>query len=130
MNDNLNKLKNDILQDGVIDPDEVLKLKNVLYADGVIDKEEAELLFELNDATADKNNCSEWADFFCEAISDYVLADEESPGIVDESEAEYLIKKIEGDDQIDDIEKQLLQTIKRKAKNIHETLAKFIDSSC
>ncbi|MCF0245190.1 MAG: TerB family tellurite resistance protein, partial [Bacteroidaceae bacterium] len=77
---NLQELKADLLADGIIDAAEVEKIKEILYADGVIDKEEADFLFELNDAVTGKDNDSSWETFFIQAIADFLLKDEVSPG--------------------------------------------------
>ena len=118
----LNELKQSILEDGVIDAQEVDLLKEVLYADGVIDKEEAEFLFELNDAVSGKENDASWEAFFVNAISDFLLEDETSPGEIDEEEASWLLEKIQGDGQLDKIERALLDNLKKKSKNFPKIL--------
>jgi hypothetical protein len=117
---------NDILQDGVIDNAEVAALKARLYADGKIDTEEAEALFEINDAVKGKSNSADWVKFFADAISDYLLQDDKSPGEVDENEAKWLIAKLEGDGEIDANEKVLLKTLKEKAKSLPTSLREKI----
>ena len=124
---NLEKLKIEILEDGIIDKEEVIKLEKLLYEDGVIDREEADFLFELNDATTGNANDPSWATFFVKAISDHVLKDEESPGEIDADEAKWLIGKIEGDGQVDEIESNLLSAIKKDAKEIDASLKAFMD---
>ena len=118
----LNKLKKSILADGVIDKDEVKQLQEVLYADGVIDKEEAEFLFELNDAVSGKDNDPAWEELFVNAISAFLLEDESSPGEIDDEEAKWLLAKIQGDGQLDQIEKALLANLKAKAKTFPKIL--------
>jgi len=111
----LKKFAAQILEDGVIDADEVTKIRQRLYADGVIDREEAEFLFTLNDSVTGKDNDPGWKDLFVEALCDFVLKDETSPGVVDEEEAEYLIDKIKGDRQVDATELALLVAICERA---------------
>ena len=113
---NLSELKKSILADGVIDEAEVKELREVLYADGTIDKEEAEFLFELNDAVSGKDNTPEWEKLFIEAITSFLLEDEVSPGEIDDEEAKWLLAKIQGDGQLDKIEKALIDNLKKKAK--------------
>jgi hypothetical protein len=113
---NLDQLKKELLADGIIDANEVKELKEILYADGVIDTEEANLLFEINDAVSGKENDSTWESLFIEAITNYLLEDEDSPGEIDKEEAEWLFEKVSGDGQIDGIEKNLLLNLKSKAK--------------
>jgi len=111
-----------ILEDGVIDDAEVEQLKKRLYADGVIDKEEAESLFTINDAAKGKNNSASWTGLFAEAICDFLLKDEISPGVVDADEAAWLIEKLEGDGEIDANEKFFLKSLKEKAKELAPNL--------
>lgn len=118
----LSELKKSILEDGMIDVQEVKQLQEALYADGVIDKEEAEFLFELNDAISGKENDPSWQVFFVNAISDFLLEDETSPGEIDEEEAKWLLEKIQGDGQLDKIEKALLNNLKEKSKNFPDIL--------
>ena len=118
----LSELKKSILADGVIDKDEVKQLQEVLYADGVIDKEEAEFLFELNDAVSGKDNDPAWEELFINAISAFLLEDETSPGEIDDEEAKWLLAKIQGDGQLDQIEKALLANLKAKAKTFPKIL--------
>ncbi|MDR1964370.1 MAG: TerB family tellurite resistance protein [Planctomycetaceae bacterium] len=105
-----------ILADGVIDDAEVAELRKRLYADSKIDKEEAEALFEINDAVKGKANSAAWTTLFVDAIADFLLKDETSPGVVDEAEGEWLFKKLSADGEIDANEKALLKTLKDKAK--------------
>ncbi len=71
-------LGNIALVPGMLDDPEVALLRRVLYAKAAgrseaIGREEAELLFDLNDATATANNSSAWSALFVNAISNYLL---------------------------------------------------------
>ena len=118
----LSELKKSILADGVIDEAEVEQLREVLFADGKIDKEEAEFLFELNDAVSGNDNSPAWEELFIEAITSFLLEDEASPGEIDDEEAKWLLARIQGDGQVDGIEKALLENLKAKAKAFPEIL--------
>ena len=123
---NLDELKKDLLSDGIIDLEEVETIKHIIYEDGKIDREEANFLFELNDAVTGKDNAPEWKELFIDAITAYVREDEMSPDVIDEDEADYLYEQINGDGQIDDTERALLENIKAKAKNFPEKLASLL----
>ena len=123
---NLDELKKDLLSDGIIDLEEVETIKHIIYEDGKIDREEANFLFELNDAVTGKDNAPEWKELFIDSITAYVLEDEKSPDVIDEDEADYLYEQINGDGQIDDTERALLENIKAKAKNFPEKLASLL----
>lgn len=122
----LEQLKNELLADGIIDAAEVKELKEILYADGVIDIEEAEFLFEINDAVSGNANDGSWQTLFIDAITSYLLDDENSPGEIDLEEGEWLFEKINGDGQIDEIEKNLLINIKCKAKSFPSNLESLL----
>lgn len=122
----LNTLKASILEDGKIDASEVAQLKQAIYADGKIDREEADLLFYLNDACSGANNDPSWESFFIDAICDYLLKDEETPGEVDEQEGKWLLDKIQGDGKLDGVELKLLKKLSGSAKSISENLKSFI----
>ncbi len=121
----LEELASAVLEDGIIDADEVAKIRERLYDDGVIDREEADFLFALNDGVSGKDNDPGWTDLFVEAITDHVLKDDESPGVIDEDEASYLIEKIKGDGQVDANELALLVNITANATG--ESPKKFTD---
>lgn len=121
MNDSMADVVKAILEDGVIDDAEVTQLRQRLYADGVIDQEEANALFEINDGVKGKANSADWAKLFAEAICDFLLKDEKSPGEVDDDEAAWLVEKLEGDGEIDANEKILLISLREKAKKLPDS---------
>lgn len=124
----LDTLVEAVIADGTVDDAEVVELETALYADGVIDQEEADALFTINDAVSGAANSPNWDTLFVRAITDFVLADEETPGVVDEGEAAYLIGKIEGDGTVDGAELALARNIKATATSVHPTLeAKFVE---
>jgi hypothetical protein len=116
-------LKKSLLADGVIDAAEVASLRAKLFADGVIDREEADLVFDLNDATSGAKNDPSWQGLFVDAITAFLLADEKTPGVVDDDEAAWLISHIEKDGEFDDNEKALIKNLKAKAKSLSPKLA-------
>jgi hypothetical protein len=122
----LEQLKNELLADGVIDASEVKDLKEILYADGLIDKDEAEFLFELNDAVSGKDNDPSWENLFIDAITSFLLEDENSPGEIDKEEANWLFEKINGDGQMDGVEKNLLINLKSKANSFPSNLESLL----
>lgn len=66
------------LTPGVIGPDEVALVRRVLYAHGGtegigISRAEADMLFDLNDASSEAENCNEWSDLFVKAISNHLM---------------------------------------------------------
>ena len=122
----LQEMKKSLLADGIIDAEEVVKLKEVLYEDGKIDKEEADFLFELNDAVSGKKNDTTWNSFFVQAIADFLLKDEKSPGEIDTEEAAWLVDKIGADGKVDEVERTLLLKLEKEAKSFPNSLKDFL----
>ena len=122
----LNELATDILKDGIIDANEVAQIRERIYADNTIDDDDADFLFILNDGVSGKDNDPSWKELFIEAISDFVLKDETSPGVVDSDETSYLIDKIQADGVIDDIELELLVHIATTAQECHDSFNAFV----
>jgi uncharacterized tellurite resistance protein B-like protein len=115
-----------IVEDGVVDAAEVVEIRNVFYADGIIDREEADAMFAINDAVTGNDNAEEYALLFVKVLSDYVLEDEVSPGIVDVEEGDYLVDKIGADGQVDDAEKALLLNLAANATSIESDALKIL----
>ena len=72
-------LNNDELKAGVIGAPEANLLRRVLYGVGAegrlaVSKEEVEVLFELNDMTAETENHPEWTDVFIKAVACHLMA--------------------------------------------------------
>jgi hypothetical protein len=125
----LDDLATDIVADGVVDSEEVAKIRERIYADGVIDCEEADFLFAVNDKVSGKANDPGWKKLVVEALTGHVLDDDVSPGELDDDETEYLIGKIQGDGQVDEVELALLVNIVGKAKKTTEKFQHFVLSS-
>jgi hypothetical protein len=112
----LKALEDSIIADGKVDAEEVNSLRKVLLADGKIDRQEADTLFRINDAVTNGDNDPSWSDFFAEALSDHVLKDEATPGVVSDEEASYLKSRIDTDGSVDAAERALISTLKDKAQ--------------
>jgi uncharacterized membrane protein YqhA len=118
----LNELKTTILSKDIISKEEVNQLRKVIFADNGIDKGKATMLFELKDAFLDKNNHPSWNVFFIDAITSFLLEDDESPGEIDDSEAQWLRAKIQYDGKLGKIDRALLANLKKKSINFPEIL--------
>ncbi len=123
----LEAFKEIILEDSVIDSGEVNKIKNIIYGAGghsgaKIDKQEADWLFELNDAVSGNANHDSWEVLMVEAITKFLLEDENSPNEVDDNEADWLIGKIMKDGKMDSVESAILKNIKSKATKLSSKL--------
>lgn len=125
----LTQLIDNILEDGIVDADEVTQLRQSIMADGVCDRDEANELFRLNDAVSGNENSEDYRQFFVSAITDHVIGDTESPGEIDEDEASWLLEKIQGDGQLDKLERSLLTSIKSRATSIAAPLQQYMDDN-
>lgn len=114
----MENLVKDIIADGVVDAAEVKQLEKVLFEDGKIDREEADALFAINDAVSGNANDASYKDLFVKAIASHVLEDEDTPGVIDEAEGDWLASKIEGDGEVDEVEKALLIHLEKEAEGI------------
>lgn len=76
---------------GRITGDDVERMRREIFADGFISREEADALFALDRATADK--CAEWTGFLVEAITDHVVWQSRPTGVVNEAQGEWLIAR-------------------------------------
>ena len=124
----LQELRNAILADGVIDANEVSMLEAELYSNGFIDQNRAGVLFEINNAVTGNANSSEWGDFFIRAVTDFVLQNENSPGVVDDENATSLIDRIFNEDhvEVNDMERDLLTNIQEQATSVSSILTEKI----
>ncbi len=73
---------------GVIDEDEVEIIRKVVYGSGGggslrITRREAELLFKLNNATAERKNARGWQELFVSAVGNYLMHPKGPPKVVD-----------------------------------------------
>lgn len=110
--------------DGRITAGEILGLRRDGWADGRIEPAEAEAIFVLNDHLAERTN--EWADFFVEAITEYVLAGGNPRGFVGEDQADWLIARLDRDGRVDSlVELELLAELFEKAQAVPERLKAY-----
>ena len=111
--------------DGVITPDEILGLRREGWGDGQISHEEAEAIFALDAALAERP--AEWCDFLVEAIGEYVLNVWEPRGFVSDEQGAWLVSKVAADGALDSMtELELLLRVIERAHNAPEALKRFV----
>ncbi len=111
--------------DGQITADGLLSLRREGWGDGIITRAEAEALFALNSALADRSN--EWVDFFVEAIGEFVLNGTEPRLQCALEEAEWLIGQIDRDGKVDSMaELEALVRILERAENTPDRLKNYV----
>lgn len=111
--------------DGQITAEGILALRREGWGDGIITRAEAEALFTLNSALAERSN--EWVDFFVEAISEFVLNGTPPRLQCNDEEAEWLIAQVDADGKVDSMaELEALVRIVERAENVPERLKNYV----
>ena len=110
--------------DGTITAEEILALRRDGWADGRIEPAEAEAVFVLNDHLAEPTPA--WAEFFVEAIVQYLVSNGSPHGFITEDQADWLITRIDRDGRVDSlVELELLATLFDKAQAVPERLKAY-----
>ena len=99
-----------------ITTEDVTMLRRDVFADGVVTRGEAEALFALDQTARDK--CPQWAPFFVEAVTDYIVHQEKPEGYISDENAAWLIRTISRDGMVDSrTELELLVHVLEEAKS-------------
>ena len=110
--------------EGAVSADEILALRRASWDDGAIGPEEADAIFALNDALAERSR--EWADFFVEAIGEFVVSGTAPKGYVSEGNAAWLMARIDRDGRLDGMgELELLVRVLERALNAPDSLKAY-----
>jgi hypothetical protein len=110
--------------DGTISPEEILILRRASWQDSKIDADEAEAIFAVNDRLRDRT--AEWADFFVEAVSEFLIHTALPPGCVDEANADWLMAHIDRDGSLESMaELELLVKLCERAARVPERLRTY-----
>lgn len=117
----LSALRKQILADGFISADDVTMLRNA-FAGSPMTIDKADFLFRLKDSINHARVAPQFKEFFVEAISEYILGDEESPGEIDENEAKWLRGRMQASGHLDRYDKALIKAIKEHSINFPEIL--------
>lgn len=114
----------DIRARGNIRDSDVLKLRRSFNEDAAISTGEAEALFELNNSCTVKDPA--WADFFIEAITDYVVNQAQPEGYIVADNATWLMGRIASDGRVErHTELELLVHVLEKARWSPPSLVRF-----
>ena len=114
----------EILARGTIKDSDVAKFRRIFFEDGVVSADEAELLFKLNSdcQIADAG----WADFFIEAVTDYVVFQAHPQGYVTSENGHWLIERISREGRVTSkTNMELAVSVLEKARWAPVSLAKF-----
>ncbi len=109
---------------GSIRDGDVLKLRRAFNDDAEISQAEAEALFALNAACPIKDPV--WAEFFVEALTDYIVNQAEPEGYIAAENAAWLIERVSADGRVESsTELELLVNVLDKARWSPPSLAQF-----
>ncbi|PCI41790.1 MAG: hypothetical protein COB46_02400 [Rhodospirillaceae bacterium] len=114
MRQELQDLKVEIYQDGVVDAREVKTLRTVLRLYG-LGEQEARLLLDLNNVLSNHDRHSDFDKLLVESITDYVLDDDK---VLSDEKLNWLNENFFKDDRIDQNEKDIIETIDKTAKTM------------
>lgn len=118
----MNDLVESLSAKGTIGASDVLELRRAVFPDGVVSVAEADAIFRLDAACADKDQT--WSDFYVEALTDFFVWQAQPRGYVDESLADLLMRHIAKDGRVDEMsELELLINIVDRATSCPERLS-------
>ena len=104
--------------------EDVLRLRREVFQDGLVSRAEAESLFALDASHGAKPQ--EWTVFFLEALTDYVLYQEQPEGYVSQETSEWLINAISHNGEVDtSTELELLVRLLEKARSAPSSLSSY-----
>ena len=110
-------------EDGQVSAAEVLALRQQGWGDGIITREEAEAILAINDVLTQRDE--QWCDFVVEAVGEYVLNGTEPRLQCSETEAQWLIDRIDHDGVVESMVE--LETIVRIIERAQNTPARLKD---
>lgn len=114
----------ELMARGAVRADDVLKLRRSFYPDGHISSAEAEALFSINRSCPEQD--VEWSDFFCEALTDFVVHQALPQGYVTAENVDWLIDRISEDGVVQTMtELELLIKVLDAARWAPERLVAF-----
>ena len=118
----LKELKRTIVSDGHLSIHDVELLRGSLLNDEGMTKAKANFLFNLKDTISKEHLIDEFKELFVEAITIFLLEDEDSPGEIDDNEAKWLRAKIQTKGFQDNLDISLLNNLRKKSINYPEIL--------
>ncbi len=111
--------------EGAISADDILQLRRAGWDDGALGPDEADAIFTLNDALAERG--AEWTRFFVEAIGEFVVNGAPPQGYVSEDNAAWLIARIDRDGRLEGMaELELLVRVLERALNAPASLKSYV----
>jgi len=94
----LAELCNRVVASGNVDANDVLALRREVFGQIAVTLEEVDLLFRIDEQVS--IHSTEWHDFFVEAVTDWLVRQQEPAGYVTTEQAEWLIARIDQDSRV------------------------------
>lgn len=94
----LTNLCTDIVARGEVTADDVLALRGVVFGEITVTPGEVEALFLIDEGT--ERRVPEWRAFFLEAMTDWLVRQQEPSGYITQDQADWLIARIEADGRV------------------------------
>ncbi|MBV9511183.1 MAG: hypothetical protein JO303_12975, partial [Caulobacteraceae bacterium] len=109
----------------VLDAEDALALRKILYGQGQpVTREEGDALFQLN---ADAGSLSpEWRALFIEAMTDYIVRQEDPVGYVGEAQTAWLIEAVSRRRRVREDEVEMLIHVVEAADQVPAVLSDFV----
>lgn len=120
----LTDLCNDIIARGEVTSADILALRRDIFGEITVTRDEAEALFRVDEGT--ERRVAEWRDLFLEALTDWLIRQQEPRGYVTDEQAQWLIARIEADKRArDGTEIELVVRVLEQADAAPASLAAF-----
>lgn len=117
-------LSNDIIARGEVTSADILALRQDIFGEVAVTRDEAEALFRIDEGT--ERRVAEWRVLFLEALTDWLIRQQEPPGYVTDAQADWLIARIEADKRArDGTEIELVVRVLEQADSAPASLAAF-----
>lgn len=117
----------EIINSGKITSQDVILCRRTMFGDGHISDDEAQSILTLN--TNVDEICAEWADFYVEAITDYLVHQTQPRGYISQENANWLINNMLKDGKVDhQTELELLISLVENALTVPPVLSSMVIS--
>jgi len=118
------QIGDDIIARGEVTSADILALRQAIFGDVVVTREEAEVLFRIDEGT--ERRVAEWRMLFLEALTDWLIRQQEPQGYITDAQADWLIARIEADKRArDGTEIELVVRVLEQAETAPAALAAF-----
>lgn len=120
----LTDLCDGVLARGVVRADDVLALRRAVFGEITVTPAEVEALFRIDEGT--EKRVPEWRALFLEAVTDWLVRQQQPSGYITEQQADWLIARIEADGRVrDGTELELIVRVLELADEAPASLSAF-----